>query len=339
VSLSDSTALSPTFTASSNPEVLTFTLVVTDSLGLVDPTPDEVVVTVTNQSPVADAGEDQAAAPLALVTLDGSGSSDPDGDYPLSYRWTQTGGTSVTLSDFTALSPTFTAPTVPEILTFTLTVTDSLGLVDPTPDEVVITITAPPVADAGEDETVPTLSVVTLDGSGSSDPDGDYPLSYRWTQTGGSPVSLSDPAVVSPTFLALGDPGVLTFTLVVTDSLGLADPTPDEVVITMTNQPPVADAGEDQTVATLALVTLDGSGSTDPDADYPLTYRWTQSGGGLVTLSDSGVVSPTFTAPTNPGVLTFTLTVTDSLGLPAPAPDEVVIAVTGYRLYLPLVVR
>jgi hypothetical protein len=38
-------------------------------------------------------------------------------------------------------------------------------------------------------------------------------------------------------------------------------------------------------------------------------------------------------------VLTFTLLVTDSLGLAALTPDEVVVTVEGYHIYLPLVVR
>jgi uncharacterized membrane protein len=104
------------------------------------------------------------------------------------------------------------------------------------------------------------------------------------------------------------------------------------------NRPPVADAGPDQTVNTLALVTLDGSGSSDPDGDYPLAYLWTQTGGPAVTLSDPAVVTPTFSAPADPAVLTFTLVVTDSLGLVS-APDEVVITVQPYRVYLPLVIR
>jgi len=102
------------------------------------------------------------------------------------------------------------------------------------------------------------------------------------------------------------------------------------------NQPPVADAGSDQTVRTLALVTLDGSGSADPDGDLPLAYFWTQAGGPAVTLGDPTVVTPTFSAPGDTAVLTFTLTVTDSLGLPASVPDEVVITVQPYRVYLPV---
>ena len=63
-------------------------------------------------------------------------------------------------------------------------------------------------------------------------------------------------------------------------------------------KPPTAEAGDDQTVEEGALVTLDGSGSSDPeDQGEALTYLWTQTGGTAVTLSSSAAQSPTFTAP------------------------------------------
>jgi hypothetical protein len=103
-------------------------------------------------------------------------------------------------------------------------------------------------------------------------------------------------------------------------------------------QPPVADAGADQTVNTQATVTLDGSGSSDPDADYPLTYYWAQTGSPAVAFTPNLSVT-TFTAPSDPTVLTFTLAVTDSLGLADPTPDTVVVTVQLHRIYLPLVMR
>jgi hypothetical protein len=173
------------------------------------------------------------------VTLDGSGSADPDSDAPLTYGWSQTGGAVVALSSRAAVSPTFVAPPDPAVLSFTLVVTDHLGFSDPTPDEIVVTVTNPPVADAGADQTVYAQELVTLDGSASIDPDGDTPLSYAWAQIGGPEVALSSRMVVSPTFFASESAAVLTFSLAVTDSLGLPDLTPDQVIVTVEGQPPV----------------------------------------------------------------------------------------------------
>src|SRR3954467_13255228 len=77
------------------------------------------------------------------------------------------------------------------------------------------------------------------------------------------------------------------------------------------NSPPTADAGPNQTVGSGDLVTLDGSGTSDPDVGQILTYTWSQNSGTSVTLSDSHAVSPTFTAPTGPDTLHFTLGVCD----------------------------
>jgi hypothetical protein len=84
-----------------------------------------------------------------------------------------------------------------------------------------------------------------------------------------------------------------------------------------TNQPPVAAAGPDQTVSEGRSVTLNGANSTDPD-DGIASYNWAQTGGTSVTLSNSRISSPTFTAPdvgTTGTALTFRLTVADKAGL------------------------
>ena len=192
---------------------------------------DGQAVTPTNWPPVADAGPDQMVAPGASVTLDGSGSTDPDGD-TLTYIWTRTAGPAVTLSSTTAASPTFTTPSTLATLTFRLTVTDSRGATDT--DDVTIRVTRPPVADAGTAQTVATGATVTLDGSGSSDPDTGDTLTYLWEQApgvGGGGVTLSDPTAVSPTFTAPSGPAALTFTLTVWDSQGALDT--DTVTITV----------------------------------------------------------------------------------------------------------
>ena len=58
-----------------------------------------------------------------------------------------------------------------------------------------------------------------------------------------------------------------------------------------TNNLPLSNAGADQSVDELTLVTLDGTGSTDTDSD-PITYSWTQTIGTSVTLSDPTIAEP-----------------------------------------------
>ena len=81
---------------------------------------------VGNTAPVANAGPDQVGVAAGTVTLDGSGSYDPDGD-AITYQWSQIGGTAVTLSAPTAATTTFTAA-AGQTYVFRLTVTDSGGL-------------------------------------------------------------------------------------------------------------------------------------------------------------------------------------------------------------------
>ena len=79
-----------------------------------------------NLGPAANAGQNQSVIFGSLVTLNGSASVDPDGTIE-SYQWSQTAGTSVELSSATEAVVTFTAPSSPDSLSFTLTVTDNEG--------------------------------------------------------------------------------------------------------------------------------------------------------------------------------------------------------------------
>ena len=133
-----------------------------------------------------------------------------------------------------------------------------------------------------------------------------------------------------------GADGVYEVTVQVSDG-GRTDSADLTVTLTNVNEAPTADAGSDQAdVEQGAAVTLSGSG-TDPDSGDTLSYAWTQSGTPAVTLSDSAVASPTFTAPTGLSTdtaLTFTLRVTDARGLYAE--DSVTVAISGQLPLTPL---
>lgn len=310
ITLSSPSSAKPTFKA---PKVsvntdYTFRLKVND--GELDSPQDEVVIHVhANQLPVANAGSDFSANERSLVTLDGSASFDPEG-YPLTYLWTAPAG--ITLSSATAAKPTFTAPEVDQDtpLKFFLVVND--GLDNSKADSVTVTVkqvAKTPVANAGPDQTVDEGTVVTLDGSKSSDPD-NYQLQFVWTAPDG--ITLSSTTAVNPSFTAPDVKHDTPFTFKLTVNNGSVSSPPDYVTITVkkVNQAPVANAGPDQTAFEGSVITLDGSLSSDPDDDA-LTYSWTAPAG--IVLSSKTAAKPTFTAPMVAGdtYFPFSLVVND----------------------------
>ena len=154
----------------------------------------------------ADAGPDQTVLINATVTLDGSGSTGPIE----SYQWTQVSGPPVSLIGANSEAATFTAPNAAATLEFTLTVTGPGG---PSSDNTVVQVVASapvPVANAGPDQTVPQGSVVTLSGSASTSP-----VTFRWEQIAGPPVTLTGANTPNPTFTFPKQPTPLVFRLTV----------------------------------------------------------------------------------------------------------------------------
>ncbi len=90
-----------------------------------------------NTAPVANAGPDQTVNQKATVTLDGSASSDADGDN-LIYTWTAPAG--ITLSDIHAVKPTFTSPVVSANTPYAFQLVVNDGKTNSQPDEVIITV-------------------------------------------------------------------------------------------------------------------------------------------------------------------------------------------------------
>ncbi len=219
VTLSSRTAANPSFTASTV-GTLEFQLVVND--GTVSSTPGSVVIRVVSQNtpPVADAGADLLAYVGDDVVLDASGSYDPDLD-GLTYTWSQVSGATVEILDANTISAFFTPTTSG---TFEFKVTCSDGQVTAT-DNVTVTVdnaNQVPVADAGSSIVATIGETVTLNGTASYDPDGDA-ISWVWSQTSGTSLSLNASNTAQPTFRA-AQGGVYVFELSVYDGQDTSSP-------------------------------------------------------------------------------------------------------------------
>jgi LmbE family N-acetylglucosaminyl deacetylase len=317
-------------------------------------------------APVANAGSNQTVQPGATVTLNGSGSSDPNGK-TLTYQWTQTGGTAVTLSSSTAVQPTFTAPSSPGTLTFQLVVNNGTSSSSPATVAVTVGTTSPDLALTAKATASSAASgqaaAKAIDGVISGYPAdsskewatnggkaGSW-LKLTWTtaqtidtivlydrpntsdQITGGNIAFSDGSSVavgslpndgSAYTLTFAAKTVTTLQLNITsvssttENVGLAEIQVYRTGSSGGSQPPVANAGSNQTVQTGATVTLNGTGSSDPGGKS-LTYQWTQTGGAAVTLSTSTAAQPTFTAPSSAATLTFQLVVNNGTASSSPA--------------------
>lgn len=278
--------------------------------------PEEEIANIT---PNAIAGNDRTVPGFTLVILDGSQSHDPEGE-SLSYTWQQITGPAVTLNNASIVSPNFDAPNINTSLVFSLVVND--GELNSAASEVTINIeqiNTAPVAHAGDNQTVSGFSLVTLQASQSSDPEGDS-LTYNWQQVTGTSVTLDQPDSMSPSFIAPNVNDTLTFSLSVDDGEFTSNTALVNISIQAINQAPQADAGSDQTVTGYSEVSLSGLASFDPEGEA-LSYTWTQISGAGVTLNNHLSATPSFTAPNINDTLTFSLIVND--GELSSAPDTV----------------
>jgi len=310
------TSVNPSFVVD-RPGNYVVQLVVND--GSLNSLPDTVTVSTLNSKPVANAGPNQSALVTQTAHLDGSNSTDVDGD-TLTYTWQFTDrptGSAAALSDTHAVKPSFV---IDKFGSYTVQLTVNDGHLDSNPSSVTVsTGNTPPVANAGSNKTVAVGDLVQLSGAGSTDVDGN-PLTYLWSITnkpGGSTATLSNPALVNPTFVA-DKFGTYILQLIVND--GTADSAPATVTISTQNSAPIAVAGHPQTVPIGSLVNLDGSDSWDPDHN-PLTFLWSLTkipAGSTAALSDPTAVKPGFLAD-KAGSYTAQLIVNDATVDSAPS--------------------
>ncbi len=243
-----------------------------------------------NHPPVADAGEEIVTDDL-YVTLDGSGSSDGDGDH-LIHTW-----------DFGDGS----APAEGEVVTHAyphsgvfpvkLTVDDGSGLGNAVAvASTRVVIDARPLAVAGGNRDVCSGDAILFDGSASKDPDGGL-LLYDWDFGDGTRAEIVNP---SKTYER---PGVYTVTLTVHDESGLPIGVHSDRVAAVVREAPIANAGPPIQACTNQTVRLDGSHSTDADGAVN-AFSWNFGDG-----STGGGERPTHVFE-RPGSYTVTLTIT-----------------------------
>jgi len=172
-----------------------------------------------------------------------------------------------------------------------------------------------PVANVGTDISTDENTVVTLDGSNSSDSDGSI-VEYLWElDSGAYDIALNGNNQSIATFTA---PDVdadiqLVFELTVTDNDGISSKDYLNVTILRVNEQPVANAPVNVQATGDELVTIDGSNSHDPDGAIA-SYAWTQTSGTNVTILNADQAIASFTAPNANAQLGFQLTVTDNEG-------------------------
>lgn len=297
-----------------------FQLTVTDNGGLMASDIMNIVVNPANVPPVANAGEDQTTTlPANSVTLSGSG-TDEDGTIT-TYAWTKISGPSGGTISSASSATTDIQDLQEGTYVYQLTVTDNSGATGSDFVQVLVNAAVPPpneppVANAGEDQTIslPTTTA-TLTGTGI-DPDGTI-AGYAWVKisgpTGGS--------ITSPTSASTGitglQQGTYAYQLTVTDNSGATGSDFVQIIvepaIPPANEPPTAYAGEDTTI-TLPTNTADLTGSGADTDGTIVSYLWEKiSGptGGSITNASSATTMATSLVE---GTYSYKLTVTDNLG-------------------------
>ena len=301
-----------TFVAPATAQFLVFQLTVTDEHGF---TATAVVVADVffNAAPIAEAGQNRIARPGATVRVDGSASHDPDGSIA-SFAWTAptcftvAGACSVVLIGADTATPSFVAPPAFGFVVLHLVVTDNAGAVASDDITVGVFLQAPIAAIAAPAVCAVGGTTLTLDGSRSSDPDGEI-VAYAWTQVSGPAVVLTGATSPVASFTAPTS-GTVAFSLTVTDSDGLTSTTTTSFTV---DTPPTADAQISAPAATSGtVVTLNGTQSVGA-----VSFAWRQTAGQAVAITNASSATATFVAPRLSvpfQVLTFELKVTDACG-------------------------
>lgn len=291
---------------------VTVELAVTDTFPATSP-PFQVVFTIQNLPPVVDAGSNAIIHVNDTHVLSGK-VTDPEGQ-TFTDDWVKetSPGVFVSATELTdPSSPTTSFTPDPNtanntVFTFFLEGRDGVFTVR---DPMTITVrNLAPVVRAGPDVTINAGAKYKIPGS-IADPEKQN-VNFSWSPT----TNLDSVGSLNPVFTAPDDTANnATFPIELTGTDGPNSPKAD-LTITVRNLRPTADAGADQTVQPNVLVTLNGSGSSDPEG-LPLGFSWTPASDTEFLLSDDSAEKPTFTHDpvATDKTIDFIQVVTDSAG-------------------------
>ena len=253
-----------------------------------------VIAPRPNAKPVPDPGGPYSGLVGEALTFSGS-AVDPEGDPIVQYRWVFGDGTETSGRTVTHAYPAQGAYIV------TLYATDDRGATGSAEIRCQTGLAnRPPIADAGGPYVGEVNQPITVNGSGSFDPDND-PLAYTWNSD-----TATGPLTGEQTSFTFDATGTYMVTLSIDDGRGGSDTATAQIVVTPPNEPPMS-------VFTVAPflwnnLTFDGTGSSDPEGGALTAWEW-NFGDGVTTTG--AMVSHQYDVP---GDYTVRLTVTDDKG-------------------------
>ena len=276
----------------------------------------------TNRAPMASAGSAQTLVAGSTVILNGSASSDPDGD-KMTYLWTQTSGNAVTLSSRTASQPSFTAPASAGTLGFSLVVNDGkLTSIASTVNITVLSGNTSPRLSATAGNTQVNLSWTAV--NAATDSTGATLYTVYWASSTG--VTANSNSIIagsntSYTHTRLASGTTYYYAVQATNAGGtsalsnevFATPLGTVPVVPVLNRAPIVSISKGALVRSGANLRLSASSSSDPDGD-PLRYSWTQMSGNLAIFSNNNLASTDVVLPQVAGEYRFQLDVSDGKG-------------------------
>jgi PKD repeat protein len=279
--------------AYASPATYRIKLAVADDSAVANSGDEDSLTIVVNDPPVPEAGEDRSVAIAEPLAFSGGASIDRDGDI-IAYDWDFGDGNSGSGHDVTHAyekSGTYsvTLRVTDDSTTDTASVDDTLS----------VRVNEPPVASAGPDQLV-TASLVTFDGSRSSDLD-DSISRHEWDFGDGNSGAGAEPSHV------YAKPGTYDVTLTVTDASGTIRNTAQDTMQVVVNARPIADAGPDLIGAPGEKLVLQANRSLDPDGEIA-DYQWDFRDG---SKASGRIVEHAFDKP---GSYAVRLTVRDDTG-------------------------